>query len=328
MPIFPDIFSPTNDRPSIGCLSPRTVNCDSSHSIYPINHLNSLLEKIKTNSGAEDSTHTVRFLVDLYGILWFAEEGGPNKIIPAHYQITGDAANSARCITAGNITFSDDHKEIIFINHKSGDFRPPFDTLKWVLAILIANEVELKAVSVRLADIINIQKLSSSGGSDEEPSYSIKKDELETEVKSIFDIDALKDQPREIKITRYDRKRRRAYYDSDEQLSPQGHGAAGGAASSAKLLFDYVAGDPGSPPRALAATRNLLESPHANAAEASASASIIISSPPRRPRGAGSRFFEAGLLLEDAPLVTAATEAPVIPVAPVAAESVAAEAKL
>jgi hypothetical protein len=324
MPIFPDIFSPLLDRPAQSCLSPRPVTCDSSHSIYPIDFLSSLIEKIKTNSGEEENTHTVRFLVDIYARLWFAEEGGPSKIIPAHYQITGDAANSARCITAGNIKFSADHREIISINHKSGDFRPPFDTLKWVLAILIANEDRLAAVSVRLADKINIQKLSSSGGSDEEPTYTIEKSALATDVRRIFDINELRIQPTAIKETTYNRKRRRTNYDSDEQLSPKGHG---GAAASAKLFFDFVAGEPCSPPRAHAA-RSLLESPHANAAAASASDSIIISSPPRRPRGAGSRFFGAALLLEDAPLVTAATEAPVIPDAPVAEESVTDKAKL
>jgi len=328
MPIFPDIFSPSLDRPSKGCISPRSVTCDSSHSIYPIAFLSSLIEKIKTNSGKDNNTHTIRFLVDIYGRLWFGEEGGPSRSVPAHYQMTGDPANNARCITAGNITFSDDHREIIFINNKSGDFRPPFDTLKWVLAILIANEDRLAAASVRLADTINIQKLSSSGGGDEEPNYVIEKNVLETDVRRIFDIDELKLQPTLIKETSYNRKRRRANYDSDEQLSPQGYGAGVGAASSAKLLFNYEAGEPCSPPRASAAARNLLDSPHANAAEAGASASIIISSPPRRPRGAGSRFFGAGLLLEDAPLVTAATEAPVIPDAPVAEESVAAAAKL
>ena len=306
MPIFPDIFSPSLDKPSIGCLDPRQVRCDSSHNIYPIDFLNVLLEKIKKNSGVDDNRHTIRFLVDIYGRLWFAEEGGPGKIIPAHYQITGEPANSARCITAGNITFSANHKEIIAINHKSGDFKPPFDTLKWVLAILVANEHRLEAAFVSLAATINIQKLSSSLGSDGEPTYAIEKAELETAIENIFDIDELRIQPTVMQETIYNKKRRRDT-DDVEPFTPLNWGCA---ASSNRLLFDDA--EPASPTRFHAAAGRLLESPKkVNAAVAE----VLISSPPRRPRGAGSGFFGAGLLMESFPLATSPAKAPALPAA-------------
>lgn len=102
--------------------------------IYSLDTLNELLKEMRANKEIPE----LRYLVDASGRLWFAREthaGGPSA--PAHYQMTGEASNSAYCKTAGNIKFDENYQIVSVINHKSGDFRPSFVSLQWLFAILL-----------------------------------------------------------------------------------------------------------------------------------------------------------------------------------------------
>ena len=88
----------------------------------------------------------------------FGLEGYAGPHIPPHYLMVSDKAtqSSAQCITDGDIKFNE-QGEITSINHKSSDFLPLFDSLKWVLASLIANNVAFSEEFI-------IRELDSSGG--------------------------------------------------------------------------------------------------------------------------------------------------------------------
>lgn len=161
MPKLEDIFSSSDIPKSPSCNIGRIVK-SSSHLIYPLGHLNELLGLLKTKDG---KPLVVRYLVDTRGAIWFAAEGRPNSsTIPEHYKMTGEVSSSARCLAAGNITFSPDGKKITSINHKSGDFHPPFSSLKFPLTILVAKQDVLSSQSITLADDLQIEKLTLSGG--------------------------------------------------------------------------------------------------------------------------------------------------------------------
>jgi hypothetical protein len=105
----------------------------------------------------------VRFIVKKNGQLYFAKEGVPSGTngIPAHHEMDCLDKTAAECITAGNVRLiqtADGRVRINFINHKSGDFRPSFTSLRSLIVILAANP-EL------LADIIiTLEYLNESGG--------------------------------------------------------------------------------------------------------------------------------------------------------------------
>ncbi len=137
-------FNPLNDKfnfknRNIG-LSKRAVNWEPT--LYPLAKLSELTQIIRQE---KSYSTTIRYLVDLEKNLWFAKEGAPSKTIPAH------------CLAAGNIEFSADYQYIQMINHKSGDFRPNFESIAWLLAILIANKTPLK-------EDLRIEHLTPAGG--------------------------------------------------------------------------------------------------------------------------------------------------------------------
>ncbi|KTD53839.1 hypothetical protein Lsan_3503 [Legionella santicrucis] len=112
----------------------------------------------------------LRFLLRTDGELVFAHEGCPNGLIPAHWHMTGAArVFDASCITAGNVFF-DENNTLQIINHKSGDFRPAFDSLQFVFPELI------KAIS--LDKTLEIQKLYLSGAL--EQTYKIAHKDIQT----------------------------------------------------------------------------------------------------------------------------------------------------
>ena len=193
-----DIFDDRlDDIPEFTNPNPRKITRDSEYNIYPICKLEELIRKIK----AEQSIRTIRFLVDCDGKMWFAEEGAANAYIPAHYQMTGNPSGTARCIAAGNLQLSADYKKLIMMNHKSGDFRPTLDSLKWPLAFLIANESAAEG-AIQLATDLTIEQLSPSGA----PTgiYTLSKSDLTTWVLKTFARDKLTDQPKEIKKVSYE----------------------------------------------------------------------------------------------------------------------------
>lgn len=145
----------------------RRKPANQNFTLYPLSKLHELSNILKekspdihyiSNKFDLEERCRLRYLVDQRYQLWFAFEGSPGKETPAHCQMTnGDA-----CLAAGNIQFDKDFKKITIINHKSGDFKPPFATMKWPLAILIAQQNELQKTGINLADELTIEKLNSS----------------------------------------------------------------------------------------------------------------------------------------------------------------------
>lgn len=181
MPELSEVFNQSLDLPSFICFNSRKVKVASTCTIYPMRGLKRLLDNIKLKDPT--ATH-VRFLIDNSFNLWLAEEGPPNKVIPSHQQMTGEQGTQARCVTAGNIVFSKDMRFIESVNHKSGDFRPSFDSMKWLLALLVMNEQLLLEQDILLPPRFFIEKLTSAGGL--ENTFEIGHDELIAWVHDIF----------------------------------------------------------------------------------------------------------------------------------------------
>jgi|GEM_PF-2697376 len=193
-----EIFPPQEEQsPSYYAVhNPRKIRHQSEFTIYPISGLSKLITELSLtpnhgissdneidNDDDEDQSSKIRlrYLVDVNFNLWFAPEGSASRMIPAHYQMTGEMANAARCVVAGNIEFSEDYQTITMINHKSGDFRPDFHALKLVLAILVTNEEELPS---KLAAELCVENLEYSGRIKER--YNLKLAELKTWVDETF----------------------------------------------------------------------------------------------------------------------------------------------
>ena len=150
-----DCFSPLLNVPKFGCKNlkkPSHTNFD----IYSISTLKTLLDEKEKNKELPD----LRFLVDLDKNALFARETHQRIPAPAHYQMTGELQKNACCITAGNLFLSPNYKQLLKANHKSGDFRPSFDSLKWFIAILILNE---KRLPFSLPEKLIIEELNYSG---------------------------------------------------------------------------------------------------------------------------------------------------------------------
>ena len=196
MPKTAEIFSTSLDIPVFRSSRIGRIHKLSTFNIYPIGALDQLINVIKAK---ESPIHTIRYLVDRGCNVWFAEEGPASASIPAHDQMRGEPSTSATCITAGNIVFSDDYLEMREFNHKSGDLRPSFDSLKWLFAVLIANQAQLPTP---LALKLTIEQLSSSGGT--EKKHELDKDDLIDWVTTHFDINTLQHQPTEINKVTYE----------------------------------------------------------------------------------------------------------------------------
>lgn len=116
------------------------------------------------------SYKVVRFLLRLNGELVFAAEGLPSGHIPAHYQMANvNLFESARCISAGN-AFFDKYNKLCMINHKSGDFRPSFDSLQFALKAFLKLHVPMNKK-------ITVMRLNSGGGDKQD--YSINAEDIE-----------------------------------------------------------------------------------------------------------------------------------------------------
>lgn len=112
------------------------------------------INKVKKNVKA------VRFLLTADNRLVFGPEGRPDpgNDIPAHAHLAElKNIKKCSCITAGDAYFSEDN-HLIAINHQSGDFRPSFDSLQFVLP-------QLRSFSIPMANSIIIYELGDSGGS-------------------------------------------------------------------------------------------------------------------------------------------------------------------
>ncbi|MBX9704343.1 MAG: hypothetical protein K2X39_09350, partial [Silvanigrellaceae bacterium] len=149
--------------------------------IYSLTHLNELLSALEISKeyhlrNNRYNTNKIRYLVTTEMQLVFAKEGTPNESVPAHYRMTCEEKENAQCLAAGNIYVKKigNHFQITKINHKSGDFKPELESMKWALAILLAHEASLPENF--LPDTLVIEKINSSGGG--ETSYSKTKKDL------------------------------------------------------------------------------------------------------------------------------------------------------
>lgn len=128
---------------------PLIVRPDKINQLLQDNHCNTITKGNKVYK-------VLRFLLRTNGELVFAHEGYPSGLIPAHWHMAGTTMPlDAKCITAGNVFF-DEENNLRCINHKSGDFRPPFDSLQFVFP-------ELIKAKIPLANKLAIQRLNSSG---------------------------------------------------------------------------------------------------------------------------------------------------------------------
>ncbi len=151
----------------------RNIGHDLDCVLYPIYQLDQLTRVMQ-----QKNTFIARFVVNQEGVLWFAEEGVPESNIPAHYQMCSEHASNAWCLTAGNIEFSPDYRQIIRVNHKSGDFRPSFESLAVFFSIYLrAPRIDSVALPVLLASNVQVEKLSSSNSVDDTHNFTM--DDLE-----------------------------------------------------------------------------------------------------------------------------------------------------
>lgn len=136
------------------------------HILYPVSRLGDLIDKLRAFDEFEDPDHkySVRYLVTEAHQILFALEGKPGREIPAHSSI------SPSCLAAGNMFFSEDYRNVIAINHQSGDFEPRAGSLVWPLAILLNTDVPL-ARSVEVRTLVNREPL-------EEVSFEASPEEL------------------------------------------------------------------------------------------------------------------------------------------------------
>ncbi|USQ13428.1 hypothetical protein J2N86_12155 [Legionella lytica] len=153
-----DFFTtPPNEEDRFRSNNSTKITRDFVYSIHSLATLGTLLTEKKQGKEVPD----LRYLVDVNGVAWFARETHNDApIAPAHYKMTGSPRNAAYCKTAGNLFFSEDYSTLIRINHKSGDFRPSFDSIKWILAIFVANEDRLP---FKLPEILIIDELNHTG---------------------------------------------------------------------------------------------------------------------------------------------------------------------
>lgn len=153
------LFStPPDNQERFQSTNMKKITTSASFSINSLKTLGDLLQEKKQGKETPD----LRYLVDTSGTAWFARETRDNEPkAPAHYKMTGERSNAARCKTAGNIFFNEDYSVLLKINHKSGDFRPSFESIKWLLAILVVNE---KALPFDLPKVLTIEELNYNGG--------------------------------------------------------------------------------------------------------------------------------------------------------------------
>ncbi len=169
------------DKPDFACLKAGRVSKPSVFKIYPISQLGSLIESLRVQIPPK---HTVLFLVDDSGKIWFAGDEVPSPDvetefrIPMYYQMTGRPAINARCMTAGTLEFSADYQHIDTMGNRSCTFKPTFDSLKWALAILIANRAGLEEQSIRFKAELTLEQYSTGVGGFQGDYHQLNTDEF------------------------------------------------------------------------------------------------------------------------------------------------------
>jgi hypothetical protein len=161
-----------------------------THLIYSLHTMKELLAKLRAPEGSSKlrkigKSADLRFLVDIDGVAWFAQESYDDMpTAAAHYKLAGAedtqvVSKNARCNAAGDLFFDETYSTLLKVNHKSGDFSPSFDSIKWILALLVFNE---KGLPFQLPDNLLIDELNHNGGLKQAHSWPIAqiRDWLET----------------------------------------------------------------------------------------------------------------------------------------------------
>ncbi|WED44497.1 hypothetical protein [Legionella cardiaca] len=142
---------------------------NNSPRIVKANEIHQLLQD--KNCPSRKGVKVLRFLLRTDGELVFAFEGFPSGPVPAHWQMTEvNTPWEAKCITAGN-AFFDENNVLQRINHKSGDFRPPFDSLQFVFPKLVKDKLPL-------ANTLVIQELDNAGATKNK--YKVSREDIFT----------------------------------------------------------------------------------------------------------------------------------------------------
>lgn len=149
--IFDPETTPTRLRPKPDHRLDRLENHPERYSVCT---LFSLLDKAEVDE--ERNLIAVRFLLTDAHQLIFGLEGVPGGETPAHFQLSNLVRYEASCITAGDAFFDKNHR-LCRINHKSGDFRPSFHSLQFVLPLLLTEKIDL-------AEVLMIEELNDKGG--------------------------------------------------------------------------------------------------------------------------------------------------------------------
>ena len=152
-----DFFAAPPDLSSIFYSNELAVPEKCTHAIESLSTLNKLLAEKR----ARKEHPSLRYMVDESGTAWFARERQVGIQSPKHYQMTGELQKNARCRAAGTIKFTNSSCTMLKnLNHKSGDFRPSFYSLRLFLAILILNE---ELLPFKLPKTLIVKEIGSNG---------------------------------------------------------------------------------------------------------------------------------------------------------------------
>ena len=206
---MPIPFEDDLDPPDFSCRTNVEIKEKSQFIIYPISHLPALIEVLRENIPPK---HTVLFLMDDSGHMWFAGEQKASPDIetrfriPMHYQMTGKPTHVAFCMTAGVLELSEDYSTIIRMSNKSCNFKPSFDSLKWAIATLVANQDLLKSLSIQFASELNLEEYATLVGGFQGTYHSLKMEEFTTWAQKVFEkqMPHFLKQPTEIKRVIYE----------------------------------------------------------------------------------------------------------------------------
>lgn len=134
-----------------------------------------LKEQIEAAKTKGKTEFVLRYTMTLDKAVLFAGENGfPNQM--PHFRMTGEAQAAANILAAGNLKIKirdDGSLELLFLNHKSGDFWPDFNSVRWILAALVFNQDRISSltgengdtISLKLSTILSVDELwAGSGG--------------------------------------------------------------------------------------------------------------------------------------------------------------------
>jgi hypothetical protein len=152
-----DLFQPIESKPL--WLKNAVRQLDNTPLTYGIDDLHALLSDANHVICEQNGkpTTVLRFLLRTDGTLVFGKEGGARLNIPSHFQMADLDPWKATCITAGNAYF-DENQKLVLLDNKSGDFRPPFDTLQF------ATEALLKHPNI-LSNSLMVDAINTHGNS-------------------------------------------------------------------------------------------------------------------------------------------------------------------